>query len=616
MKKWFYVFTVVAVALGIATTATVRRAVGATEEVDRSPLMLALSPDGTRLYTANRTANSVTQIDTGSRRVLKETKVGAGPAGIAVSADGKTVFVANRLSDTVSVVDAEKMREVKQIKVGNQPFGVLAAPDGTVYVANLGKENSISVIDGKQLKETKQIPVAENPRCMTLSPDGKRLYVTCDVYDITREVCVIDVATARVAQRIPLEMASNLWGLAVTKGELLLVAHLNPKPFAPLTQVQQGWVNTNAVSFVFLEGDKPERVSLLLDEVIRYHANPYEIALTPDGRYAYVTCGGDNTVQVIDVAKAVDLIKRTPPEQRERLGNTLGLCRHFVVARIDVGRNPVGIVMSPDGKFAYVANHLANTVSVINTATNTVEATIDVGSAPTITPLRRGEILFNGAFICFQRQFTCASCHPEGHSTGLSWDLEDDGLGTLKNIKSFRGVKGSQPFRWQGEALEIGANECGPTVTGAMRGQPLTDEDLNALASFVENMPLLPNPYRGPRGELSAAARRGEQIFKGKAECVKCHPLPATTNNKRADVGTGTGRPDPLKMPNGQTIYPMQFDVPHLRGAWDSAPYLHDGRAKTLLEVFTKFNPENKHGKTKGLTKQELDDLVAFVQSL
>jgi len=189
-------------------------------------------------------------------------------------------------------------------------------------------------------------------------------------------------------------------------------------------------------------------------------------------------------------------------------------------------------------------------------------------------------------------------------------------LGTLKNIKSFRGVKGSQPFRWQGEALEIGANECGPTVTGAMRGQPLTDEDLNALASFVENMPLLPNPYRGPRGELSAAAKRGEQIFKGKAECVKCHPLPATTNNKRADVGTGTGRPDPLKMPNGQTIYPMQFDVPHLRGAWDSAPYLHDGRAKTLLEVFTKFNPENKHGKTKGLTKQELDDLVAFVQSL
>lgn len=616
MKKWLCVLAVVAIGLVIATKATVRRAVGATAEVDRSPLMLALSPDGTRLYTANRTANSVTQIDTSSRRVLKETKVGAGPAGIAVSADGKTVFVANRLADTVSVVDAEKMRGVKQIKVGNQPFDVLAAPDGTVYVTNVGRENSISVIDGKLLKETKQIPVAENPRCMTLSPDGKLLYVTCDVYDITREVCVIDVATGKVAQRIPFEMASNLRGLAVTKGQLMLVAHLNPKPFAPMTQVQQGWVNTNAVSFVFLEGEKPERVSLLLDEFIRYHANPYEIALTPDGRYAYVTCGGDNTVQVIDVAKAVDLIKKTPAEQRERLGNTLGLCRNFVVARIDVQRNPVGIVMSPDGKAAYVANHLANTVSVINTENNTVETTIDVGSAPTITALRRGEILFNGAFICFQRQFTCASCHPDGHTTGLSWDLEDDGLGNPKNIKTFRGVKGSQPFRWQGEALEVGANECGPTVTGGMRGQALTDEDLNALASFTENMPLMPNPNRGPKGELSVAAKRGEKIFTGKAECVKCHPLPATTNNKRADVGTGVGRPDPLKMPNGQTIYPMQFDVPHLRGAWDSAPYLHDGRAKTLHEVFTVHNPDNKHGKTKGLTKQELDDLIAFVQSL
>lgn len=616
MKKWLCVLAVVAIGLGIVTTATVRRAVGATEEGDRSPLMLAVSPDGTRLYTANRTANSVSVIDTGSRRVLKEVKVGAGPAGIAVSADGKTVFVANRLADTVSVVDAHKMREVKQIKVGNQPFDVLAAPDGMVYVANVGKDESVSVIDGKKLVEVKQIPVAQNPRCLALSPDGKLLYVTCDVYDFTREVCVIDLATGKVAQRIPFEMTSNLRGVAVTPGQLLLVAHLNPKPFAPLTQVQQGWVNTNAVSFVFLEGEKPERVSLLLDEFIRYHANPYEIALTPDGRYAYVTCGGDNTVQVIDVAKAVDLIKKTPAEQRERLGNTLGLCRNFVVARIDVGRNPVGIVMSPDGKYAYVANHLANTVSVINTATNTVETTIDVGSAPTITPLRRGEILFNGAFLCFQRQFTCASCHPEGHSNGLSWDLEDDGLGTLKNIKSFRGVKGSQPFRWQGEALEIGANECGPTVTGAMRGQPLSEDDLKALELFVETMPLMPNPYRGAKGELSAAAKRGEKIFKGKAECNKCHPLPATTNNRRADVGTGTGRPDPIKMPNGQTIYPMQFDVPHLRGAWDSAPYLHDGRAKTLHEVFTKFNPDDKHGKTKGLTKQELDDLIAFVQSL
>jgi YVTN family beta-propeller protein len=607
---------VIAAMVAAVLVMATRRASGAGEDLDRSPLMLALSPDGTRLYTANRTANSMSAIDTGSRRVLKEIKVGAGPAGIAVRADGKTVFVANCLANTVSAVDAATMREVKQIKVGNQPFDVLTAADGMVYVANVGKDDSVSVIDGKKLTEVKQISVAQNPRCLALSPDGKLLYVTCDVYDIHREVCVIDLTTGKVAQRISFEMASNLRGVAVTNGHLMLVAHLNPKPFAPMTQVQQGWVNTNAVSFVFLEGEKPERVSLLLDEVIRYHANPYDIALTPDGRFAYVTCGGDNSVQVVDIAKAVDLIKKTPAEQRERLGNTLGLARNFVTARINVGRNPFGIVLSPDGKWAYVANHLDSTVSVINTETNVVDAMIDVGSAPTITPIRRGEILFNGAFICFQRQFTCASCHPEGHATGISWDLEDDGLGNPKNIKSFRGVKGSQPFRWQGEALEIGANECAPTVTGGMRGQPLTDEDLNALALFVETMPLLPNPHRGPRGELSAAAKRGEKIFTGKAECVKCHPLPATTNNKRADIGTGTGRPDPLKMPNGQTIYPMQFDVPHLRGAWDSAPYLHDGRAKTLYEVFTQFNPDDKHGKTKGLTKQELDDLVAFVQSL
>ena len=67
----------------------------------------SLSPDGARLYTSNRTANSVSVIDTGSRRVLAEIPVGAGPAGIAVGTDGQRVFVANRLADTLSVIDVD-----------------------------------------------------------------------------------------------------------------------------------------------------------------------------------------------------------------------------------------------------------------------------------------------------------------------------------------------------------------------------------------------------------------------------------------------------------------------------------------------------------------------------
>ena len=474
----------------------------------------------------------------------------------------------------------------------------------------------MQVIDGKTYAVTRTIAVDQNPRHLAISTDGKTLLVTCDVYDTTRYINLIDLASGKVRQRVPLEMSSNLRGIVMPKPDVALVAHLNPNPFAPLTQVQQGWVNTNALSFVFLSGEEPRRVTLLLDEFTRYWSNPHDIALTPDGKLAYVTCGGADHVLVIDIAKALALIEKTPAAARPALRSKLGLSPQFVVARIAVGSNPYGIVMAPDGRRVFVANRLGDSISVIDTATRRTLSEAPLGQSSSIDPLRRGEILFHSAAICFQGQFSCASCHPEGHTSGLSWDLEDDGLGNPKNIKSFRGVKGTGPFRWQGEALTIGTEECGPTVSGAMRGQPLTDSDLAMLEAFVTAIPLLPNPHLGPEGEVSEAAQRGRTIFEGKANCKKCHTGDALTNGRRRFVGTGRGRPDKLKLATGKSVFPTQFDVPRLLGAWDSGPYLHDGRAKTLHEVFTKHNPEDKHGKTTKLNKQELDDLVEYLKSL
>jgi YVTN family beta-propeller protein len=53
-----------------------------------------------------------------------------------------------------------------------------------------------------------------------------------------------------------------------------------------------------------------------------------------------------------------------------------------VVATVSVGNNPVGLAVTPDGTAVYVANSGDNTVSVINSATNTVVATVPVGNQP------------------------------------------------------------------------------------------------------------------------------------------------------------------------------------------------------------------------------------------
>jgi len=58
------------------------------------------------------------------------------------------------------------------------------------------------------------------------------------------------------------------------------------------------------------------------------------------------------------------------------------------------------------------------------------------------------------------------------------------------------------------------------------------------------------------------------------------------------------------------------FDTPTLRGLWASAPYLHDGRAETLTEVLTTYNPDDRHGRTSHLTAAQIEDLVTFLRSL
>lgn len=87
-----------------------------------------------------------------------------------------------------------------------------------------------------------------------------------------------------------------------------------------------------------------------------------------------------------------------------------------------------------------------------------------------------------------------------------------------------------------------------------------------------------------------------------RVRCSRCHSGPHLTRsgaagkNKPADVGTG-----------------LRADVPSLRNCWETAPYLHDGRSRTLRDVLTTHNPDNKHGRTRDLSEQDITDLVHFL---
>ncbi|MFZ2639720.1 MAG: c-type cytochrome, partial [Verrucomicrobiia bacterium] len=113
------------------------------------------------------------------------------------------------------------------------------------------------------------------------------------------------------------------------------------------------------------------------------------------------------------------------------------------------------------------------------------------------------------------------------------------------------------------------------------------------------------SPHRLANGELSPSAKRGREVFVGKAGCGGCHPEPSFTDQQTHDVGTTR------KMDQGKKV-----KTPTLIELWRTAPYLHTGSAVTLHEVLTKFNPNDQHGKTSHLSKQELDDLLEYLLSL
>ncbi|MFO0917339.1 MAG: di-heme oxidoredictase family protein [Planctomycetaceae bacterium] len=137
--------------------------------------------------------------------------------------------------------------------------------------------------------------------------------------------------------------------------------------------------------------------------------------------------------------------------------------------------------------------------------------------------------------------------------------------------------------------------------------------DLDALAAYsnTHGIPLSPHAKKG----LSESARRGRDLFfSTETACATCHSGAFFTDSqpvqphRKHNVGTGDDDPS-------ETLGP-DYDTPSLLGAYRTAPYLHHGRAATLEEVLTKYNPGDKHGKTSHLSPAQIQDLVEFLKAL
>ncbi len=591
----------------------------------RSPFNLAVSPDGKKLYVVAQESSELLVVDRDQGKVTGILPVGKQPHSVILTNDGKTAFVSNQWADNIYKVDLATLTVTDTLPTGNAPAGLaLSKDDRYLYVVN-SYSNEISIFDLKKNEEIKRLLAGNNPTGIAVSPDGKWVYVSSRRIlkrpyrkPISVELTEVDAVRQRVKYRKLFRDAYIMENVDFTpSGDMAVATLIRPKNLVPSIQVEEGFMMTHGFGIIE-PGDTGRIIQLLTDEPNAYYSDPFDIVVSPDGKRAYISSAGVDRVQVVDLNKVRQLIAESSDEQLKEYANHRGISERYVIARIPVGANPKGLAISPDGEYLYVAERLDDKIGVINTRTLKLEQEIDLDGPRKITVARRGRQVFNNAGGTFQNQYACYTCHPDAGEDGLVYNMAGVGMGrNVTNTQTLRDVGDIPPYKWNGHNQSVYKQDGMRFSTFLTRTEPFNFDDLDALASYImTSIKNPPNLRYNPDGQLTPAQKRGEKIFfrthtncgkpiPYRSRCYVCHPPPDFTDKLLENVGSLSETDDSIP-----------FDTPQLNNLFNAEPYLHDGRAKTLEEIWTTYDPGDRHGITSDMTKDQLNDLVEFLKSL
>lgn len=627
------------VSLGSTPTATpvATTAGGELQPAYLDPTDLVVTPDGATLAVTCAGTDRLLVLDLPDGTIRHTVPVGHHPSAVTLGPDGAKAYVAGRDDDTVTVVDLAAGAVLETIPTGRSPQDVLVTPDGRTALTANAVTKDISFIDLSDPAgphEVKRLLGGERPRALALAPDGRTLAVANLLSDPhtpdlppTGQVTLVDLASGRLTARVALPGTNLLRGIAAAPDGSFLVPMVRPKNMVPLIQVDGGWEMTNGVAVLDPAAATVEPpLELLMDTRGAHFADPTGVAISPDGRWGYVTSAGGDRLVVLDLEALRAVPEEIPAAERRYLADRLDLAPRYVVAAIPTGSDPWAVTLSPDGSRAYVADRLADSVTVVDLVGRRPERTIDLGGPKTITQVRRGEILFNNSDATFHGQFTCVTCHPDSAHDGQVYDISPDGLGrNLVDVKTLHGVAGTAPFKWSGHNPDL-MTQCGPRAALFInRSMGFGQQGTEDVVAYMAQIPLEPNRDRvgsvipqdpsGAKQKLTPLQAWGKRIFERTVDktgapipesnrCSFCHSGPRGTSNRAFDVGTRSPHDD-------KGI----FDTPGLNNLVDTGPYLHDGKALTLEELWTTYNPDDRHGRANDLAKEDLNALIEYLKT-
>lgn len=559
------------------------------------PTDITLNDKGEILIT-EKGRNRISIFSPDGKTLLRTIPVDESPTGILLDAD-KAYVTTNAATGHLQIISLETGKQETAIATGSGACYPIFGPDKKhIYVCNQF-QNTVSEVDPAIHQVIRSVKVLREPKSALFSKDGEYLFVTnflpaqrADVDYVAACVSVIRMSDFTKVKDIQLANGSNaLRGIYMTPdGKYIYISHNLGRFTVPTSQLQQGWMNTSAFSIIDVA--KQEFIgAVVVDEPERGAAGIWSIVCNDET--LFITHSGTHEISVIDHKAMLDKFLNYPNKSMldYDLRFLYGLRKRIPLE----GNGPRKMIME-NGKL-YIPTYFADILNIVDAQTCEI-ATVNLNPDREESAENKGERYFNDASHCFQNWQSCNGCHPgDARTDGMNWDLMNDGVGNSKNCKSLLFSHPTPP------SMISGIRETAEWAVRAgfkfIQFFDITEEDAVCVDAYLKSLRPVPSPYLVD-GELSDLAKEGRKIFE-KLNCTECHSGPYYTDLKMHRIG------EDIEFEKG-------WDTPTLREVWRTAPYLFDGRAATMEEVFE----IHKHGIDKKVSKKEIKALTEYVNSL
>ncbi|MCA9183898.1 MAG: c-type cytochrome, partial [Planctomycetales bacterium] len=387
--------------------------------------------------------------------------------------------------------------------------------------------------------------------------------------------------------------------------------------------IRRGWVLASRIARVRLDGPAT-REAISLDVPGMAVADPHGLAVTPDQTTMAVTSAGTHELLVYGIEHMPFVGSGGPGDLiDERL-----LRNRRAFTRIELGGRPLGIESARDNRTLWIVNHTLDALQRVDLESRRVTAVISLGRTsadPSEHIVHHGLEIFHDATRSLDQWYSCGSCHLDGGSNAKAMDTWNDGSElTVKTVLPLTGVAETGPWTWHGWQQDLDESIQNSFVS-TMQGSRASTEDVAAVRAYLASLRPTPNPflqalnafnddgYAAPNDRTSANRTsiaqlvvQGSELFHSDAVgCANCHAGPLATDGQIHDVGLGA-----------ESDKYEGYNTPSLVGVYQKARLLHDGRAKSLRDVLTKWHTPSEVGGGAELSESQLDQLIAYLKTL